>query len=420
MSNYKKMFVMLSFGFASGLPFILILSTSSAWLRDADIAKTYIGFFSWVTIWYALKFLWAPLVDRFSIPYFVRFGHRKSWILLMQLIIFFNLLFISNIDPKTNLFLFCVTALFVAWAGSILDIAIDAFRIEYAEIKDQGSLAAAYQLGYRIAIIIAGSLALIFADNYGWSLTFKFMAGFMLLGLLGILFSKEEENLNLGKLNLRNAVIEPLKDFFSRFGFFMATMLLLIIATYRLTDLMMGPMANVFYIDMGFTLTEIGGVVKVVALFAAILGVYIGSVLIKRLGLYRSLLAGASLVMITNILFGYVAVTEKSIISLSVIVAMDSLAAGVVGTVNIAFLTSLVSKKYTGFQYALLTGFMAGPGFALKGLSGLWIDYLQNIYGFNNGWLGFYITTSLLTIPSILFLIYNRDFLISFYKKQNV
>ena len=324
MSNYKKMFVMLSFGFASGLPFILILSTSSAWLRDADIAKTYIGFFSWVTIWYALKFLWAPLVDRFSIPYFVRFGHRKSWILLMQLIIFFNLLFISNIDPKTNLFLFCVTALFVAWAGSILDIAIDAFRIEYAEIKDQGSLAAAYQLGYRIAIIIAGSLALIFADNYGWSLTFKFMAGFMLLGLLGILFSKEEENLNLGKLNLRNAVIEPLKDFFSRFGFFMATMLLLIIATYRLTDLMMGPMANVFYIDMGFTLTEIGGVVKVVALFAAILGVYIGSVLIKQLGLYRSLLAGASLVMITNILFGYVAVTEKSIISLSVIVAMDS------------------------------------------------------------------------------------------------
>ena len=420
MSNYKKMFVMLSFGFASGLPFILILSTSSAWLRDVDIAKTYIGFFSWVTIWYALKFLWAPLVDRFSIPYFVRFGHRKSWILLMQLIIFFNLLFISNIDPKTNLFLFCVTALFVAWAGSILDIAIDAFRIEYAEIKDQGSLAAAYQLGYRIAIIIAGSLALIFADNYGWSLTFKFMAGFMLLGLLGIFFSKEEENLNLGKLNLRNAVIEPLKDFFSRFGLFMATMLLLIIATYRLTDLMMGPMANVFYIDMGFTLTEIGGVVKVVALFAAILGVYIGSVLIKQLGLYRSLLAGASLVMITNILFGYVAVTEKSIISLSVIVAMDSLAAGVVGTVNIAFLTSLVSKKYTGFQYALLTGFMAGPGFALKGLSGLWIDYLQNTYGFNNGWLGFYITTSLLTIPSILFLIYNRDFLISFYKKQNV
>mgnify|MGYP001282989571 FL=1 len=420
MSNYKKMFVMLSFGFASGLPFILILSTSSAWLRDVDIAKTYIGFFSWVTIWYALKFLWAPLVDRFSIPYFVRFGHRKSWILLMQLIIFFNLLFISNIDPKTNLFLFCVTALFVAWAGSILDIAIDAFRIEYAEIKDQGSLAAAYQLGYRIAIIIAGSLALIFADNYGWSLTFKFMAGFMLLGLLGIFFSKEEENLNLGKLNLRNAVIEPLKDFFSRFGLFMATMLLLIIATYRLTDLMMGPMANVFYIDMGFTLTEIGGVVKVVALFAAILGVYIGSVLIKQLGLYRSLLAGASLVMITNILFGYVAVTEKSIISLSVIVAMDSLAAGVVGTVNIAFLTSLVSKKYTGFQYALLTGFMAGPGFALKGLSGLWIDYLQNIYGFNNGWLGFYITTSLLAIPSILFLIYNRDFLISFYKKQNV
>jgi PAT family beta-lactamase induction signal transducer AmpG len=193
----------------------------------------------------------------------------------------------------------------------------------------------------------------------------------------------------------------------------MASILLLIIATYRLTDIVMGPMATPFYIDMGFTLTEIGAVVKIIALFASIFGIFFGGLLIKRLKIFKSLFIGAFLVMITNILFAYVAIAEKSITLLAIIVAMDSLAAGIVGTVNIAFLTSLVSKKYTGFQYALLTGFMAGPGFALKGLSGLWANYLQDIFGFEDGWMGFYITTSLLTIPSILLLFGYRNFLIN-------
>ena len=186
----------------------------------------------------------------------------------------------------------------------------------------------------------------------------------------------------------------------------------LIIATYRLTDIVMGPMATPFYIDMGFTLTEIGAVVKVIALAASIFGIFFGGILIKRVKIFKSLLIGAFLVMITNILFAYVAVSDKSISSLAIIVAMDSLAAGIVGTVNIAFLTSLVSEKYTGFQYALLTGFMAGPGFALKGLSGVWVNYLQEIFGFEHGWMGFYITTSMLTIPSIILLLTYKNFLI--------
>jgi PAT family beta-lactamase induction signal transducer AmpG len=331
----------------------------------------------------------------------------------MQILIFLSLLTISNINPLENFILFCIIGSIVAFAGSVQDIAIDAFRIEYAHISDQGNLAASYQLGYRLAIIAATSLALIFADVNGWSSTFKLMAGLMCLGLLGIIFSKEEENTELGKLNFKNSIVEPLKDFISRFGLFMASILLLIIATYRLTDIVMGPMATPFYIDMGFTLTEIGAVVKVIALFASIFGIFFGGLLIKRLKIFRSLMVGAFLVMITNILFAYVAIAEKSITLLAIIVAMDSLAAGIVGTVNIAFLTSLVSKKYTGFQYALLTGFMAGPGFAIKGLSGLWANYLQDIFGFEYGWMGFYITTSLLTLPSILLLIGYRNFLIN-------
>jgi len=406
------MFVMLSLGFGSGLPYILLISTSTAWLRDVNIDLSYIGFFTWITFTYTFKFAWAPLVDRFSIPFLAHYGHRKSWIALMQIIIFLSLLFISNINPIDNFILFCIVGATIAFAGSIQDIAIDAFRIEYAHISDQGNLAASYQLGYRLAIIAATSLALIFADINGWPLTFKLMAGLMCLGLLGVIFSKEENNKELGKLNFINSISEPLKDFMSRFGMFMASILLLIIATYRLTDIVMGPMATPFYIDMGFTLTEIGAVVKVVALGASIFGIFFGGLLIKKIKIFRSLLLGAFLVLITNILFAYVAISEKNITLLAMIVAMDSLAAGIVGTVNIAFLTSLVSKKYTGFQYALLTGFMAGPGFALKGLSGVWVNYLQEIFGFNYGWMSFYITTSMLTIPAILLLLSYKNFLI--------
>ena len=410
--KFNKMFVMFSFGFASGLPYMIIISTSTAWLRDVDVDLAYIGFFSWVTFMYAFKFLWAPLVDRFSIPFLKKYGHRKSWIVLMQFVIFINLLVLSSTDPKNDFIFFSLIAFFIALAGSIQDIAIDAFRIEYADIGDQGSLAATYQFGWRLAIILATSFALIFADINGWSLTYKIMAASMVIGLLGLIASKEEKNIHLGKLSFSKSITEPFIDFLSRFGFFTAAMLLLIIATYRLTDIVMGPMATPFYIDMGFTLTEIGSVVKIVALLASIFGISMGALLLKRIGIYQSLMIGAFLVMLTNVCFSYVAISEKSITSLSMIVAMDSIAAGIVGTVNIAFLTSLVSKKYTGFQYALLTGFMAGPGFVLKGLSGLWVNYLQGIYGDDYGWMGFYVTTSLLTMPVILFLYSNRHFLI--------
>ena len=412
MFKFNKMFVMFCLGFASGLPYMIIISTSTAWLRDAGVELAYIGFFAWVTFMYAFKFLWAPLVDRFSIPILKQYGHRKSWIVLMQVIIFINLIILSNTDPKSDLILFSLIAFLIALAGSIQDIAIDAFRIEYANINEQGSLAATYQFGWRLAIIVATSFALIFADTNGWSLTYKIMAATMIIGLLGLIVSKEEKNLQLGKLSFTQSIRDPFVDFLSRFGFFASAVLLMIIATYRLTDIVMGPMATPFYIDMGFTLTEIGAVVKIVALLASIFGISMGALLLKKIGIYKSLMLGAFLVMLTNVCFSYVAISEKSITSLSMIVAMDSIAAGIVGTVNIAFLTSLVSKKYTGFQYALLTGFMAGPGFVLKGLSGLWVNYLQGIYGDDFGWMGFYVTTSLLTMPVILFLYFNRHFLI--------
>ena len=409
--NFFKISSFTGYGFASGLPYVLIFITLTAWLRDAGVDLSLIGFISWIMLTYSLKFLWAPFVDRSPTKTFKRFGHRRSWIITMQALIIISLIALSFINPLIDLVIFAIFAFAVALAGSIQDIAIDAYRIESAKLEDQGNLAAGYQFGYRIAILVGSSFALIFADNFSWSSAYQLMAFIMVVNLVvSIYISEENPNPDLIKLNYRESLIDPIKDFFMRFGIKMASILLLIISTYRLTDIVMGPMANPFYIDMGYTLSEIGYVVKVVALIATIVGVFLGGILIKKIGLYKSLLIGAFLVMFTNLFFSYSAVSEKNVSLLASIVAFDSLAAGIVGTVNITFLTSLVSPKYTGFQYALLTSFMAFLGKIFGGFSGVFVENFQNLYGFSYGWMSFYIFTSCLAIPAMILIYLNKDF----------
>ena len=409
--NFFKISSFTGYGFASGLPYVLIFITLTAWLRDAGVDLSLIGFISWIMLTYSLKFLWAPFVDRSPTKTFKRFGHRRSWIITMQVLIIISLIALSFIDPLIDLVIFAIFAFAVALAGSIQDIAIDAYRIESAKLEDQGNLAAGYQFGYRIAILVGSSFALIFADNFSWSSAYQLMAFIMAINLVvSIYISEENPNPDLIKLNYRESLIDPIKDFFMRFGIKMASILLLIVSTYRLTDIVMGPMANPFYIDMGYTLSEIGYVVKVVALIATIVGVFLGGILIKKIGLYKSLLIGAFLVMFTNLFFSYSAVSEKNVSLLASIVAFDSLAAGIVGTVNITFLTSLVSPKYTGFQYALLTSFMAFLGKIFGGFSGVFVENFQNLYGFSYGWMSFYIFTSCLAIPAMILIYLNKGF----------
>ena len=413
----KRILSFTGFGFASGLPYVLVFITLTAWLRSEGLNLSVIGFFGWITLTYSLKFLWAPFVDRFSIPILNIIGSRRSWILLMQIIILISLIFISLIDPTNNLLIFALVALIIAFAGSIQDIAIDAYRIESAPLEDQGNLAAGYQFGYRISILVGSSLSLLIADAYSWPTAYQLMALIIALNVLcSFAISIEEKNENLVKLNHINSVVEPLKDFFERFGIKLASMLLLIVATYRLTDIVMGPMANPFYIDLGYTLSEIG-YVKIVALIATIVGVFIGGFLIKKTGLYKSLMLGAFLVMFTNLLFSFAAISEKNLSLLSLIVASDSITAGIVGTVNITFLTSLVSTKYTGFQYALLTSLMAFLGKIFSGFSGIFVENFQEMYGFSYGWMAFYIFTSALALPAISMIFFNKKFFIN---KQDV
>ena len=401
-----KNFTIGSLGFSSGLPYILIFSTLGVWLADIGIDLSLIGFFAWIVLTYSLKFLWAPLVDNFSVPFLNRLGYRKSWILLSQISIAICLLLLSIVNPLDSLQVFAFIAFLVAFSGSVQDIAIDAFRIELADLNQQGNLAASYQFGYRMAILISSSFALIFASDYGWTLTYQVMSLLMLIGIIGVLICPEEVNVNLQRLTLHNSIVEPLKDFVRRFGLYFASFLLMIIATYRLTDIVMGPMASPFYIEKGYTLKEIGYIVKVVAVIASIVGFFLGGLLVKRLGVKVTLIIGAFLVLMTNLSFSLVAILEKDLYLLGWVVGADSLAAGVVGTANITFLTSLVSKKYTAVQYALLTSFMMLPGKLFSGFSGMLANFFKYEFGEENGWMAFFIFTSFLTLPSLLLLFY--------------
>ena len=401
-----KNFTIGSLGFSSGLPYILIFSTLGVWLADIGIDLSLIGFFAWIVLTYSLKFLWAPLVDNFSVPFLNRLGYRKSWILLSQISIAICLLLLSIVNPLDSLQVFALVAFLIAFSGSIQDIAIDAFRIELADLHQQGNLAASYQFGYRMAILISSSFALIFASDYGWTLTYQVMSLLMLIGIIGVLICPEEVNVNLKRLTLQNSIVEPLKDFVSRFGLYFASFLLMIVATYRLTDIVMGPMASPFYLEKGYSLKEIGYIVKVVAVIASIVGFFLGGLLVQRLGVKVTLIIGAFLVLITNLSFSSVAVLEKDLYLLGWVVGADSLAAGVVGTANITFLTSLVSKKYTAVQYALLTSFMMLPGKLFSGFSGMLANFFKSEFGADNGWMAFFIFTSFLTLPSLLLLFY--------------
>ena len=401
-----KNFTIGSLGFSSGLPYILIFSTLGVWLADIGIDLSLIGFFAWIVLTYSLKFLWAPLVDNFSVPFLNRLGYRKSWILLSQISIAICLLLLSIVNPLDSLQVFALIAFLVAFSGSVQDIAIDAFRIELADLNQQGNLAASYQFGYRMAILISSSFALIFASDYGWTLTYQVMSLLMLIGIIGVLICPEEVNVNLKRVTLQNSIVEPLKDFVTRFGLYFASFLLMIVATYRLTDIVMGPMASPFYLEKGYTLKEIGYIVKVVAVIASIVGFFLGGLLVKRLGVKVTLIIGAFLVLMTNLSFSLVAILEKDLYLLGWVVGADSLAAGVVGTANITFLTSLVSKKYTAVQYALLTSFMMLPGKLFSGFSGMFANFFKYEFGEETGWMAFFIFTSFLTLPSLLLLFY--------------
>jgi PAT family beta-lactamase induction signal transducer AmpG len=414
---------MVFLGFSAGLPFLLVFSTLSAWLSTAGVDRTTIGFFSWIGITYSIKVFWAPVIDRLPLPLLTRiFGKRRSWMLAAQLTIAIGLTGMSLTAPGTELTRLALFALLVAFGSATQDISIDAWRIEAVERNQQGAMAAAYVLGYRLALLTAGAGALHLANITTWSLTYLVMGSLMGIGMLTTLIIREPQHhtdTRVQSLEARleasagvygksgslarliawfsDAVVSPFVEFFQRSGS-LALFILLLVGTYKLSDITMGVMANPFYIDLGFGLDDIANVTKVFGFFMTIAGAALGGILVVRFGIMRPLLAGAILVAATNLLFAWLAVNEPRLATLAIVVSADNLSGGFATSAFIAYLSSLTNSAYTATQYALFSSLMTLPAKFIGGFAGWMVDI--------TGYASFFLYAGLLGVPAILLVLY--------------
>ena len=410
-------------GFSAGLPFLLVFSTLSAWLRDSGLALSTIGFFSWIGITYSIKVFWAPVVDRTPIFFLTgRLGKRRSWMLSAQVVIALGLAGMAMSDPQAHLQQIAIFALLVAFGSATQDITIDAYRIEAVDRLLQGAMAASYVFGYRVALLVAGAGAFYIAAAQNWQYAYFTMACLMGIGIIttlviaepehsvsataGDLENELERKLGLGNnghaLNrfaawFTGAVVSPFVEFFRRNGL-LALIILLLIGTFRLSDITMGVMANPFYLDLGFSKVEIANVTKVFGFFMTILGAGLGGILVLRYGIYKPLLVGAILVPVTNLFFVWLAMSGPDLVSLAVVISMDNLSGGFATSAFIAYLSSLTNTTYTATQYALFSSLMTLPAKIIGGFSGIVVEAA--------GYAWFFLYAGLLGAPALLLIIY--------------
>jgi len=400
---------MFALGFSAGLPLLLVLGTLSFRLREAGIDRTTIGYLSWVGLAYGFKWCWAPLVDRLPIPLLTRaLGRRRSWLLLSQLCIAAALVGMALADPRQGLQVVVWCALAVAFASATQDIALDAFRIESADAQRQGALAATYQTGYRLAMIWAGAGVLWLAarneiagagyQQAGWSTAYLVMAASMAVGVVTVLLSREPARVALPPARnaadwLRGALIEPFADFLRRYGK-QAVLILALIGVYRISDVVMGIMANPFYVDMGYTKDQVAAVSKVYGVIMTLLGAFIGGAMAMRLGVMRVLMLGAVLSAGSNLLFAWLAGHSASVTALMFVISADNLSAGVASAAFIAYLSSLTNVSYSATQYALFSSMMLLAPKWLAGYSGAFVDA--------HGYVPFFLGTAALGLPVLL------------------
>ncbi len=401
---------MFALGFAAGLPLLLVLGTLSFRLREAGIDRATIGYLSWVGLAYGFKWVWAPLVDRLPLPPLTTLlGRRRGWLLLSQALVIAGLVGMALNDPRAGLQPLVLCAVLVAFGSATQDIALDAFRIESAEARKQAALAAAYQTGYRLAMIWAGAGVLWVAawaegsatgayQNGGWRTAYLVMAGSMVVGVLTVLLSAEPVRLPLPPARsagdwLRSVLVEPFADFLRRYRW-QAVLILSLIAIYRISDVVMGIMANPFYVDMGFTKDEVATVSKVYGVVMTLAGAFVGGVLAMRLGVMRVLMLGAVLSAASNLLFAWMTTRGHDVAALVAVVSADNLAGGIASAAFIAYLSSLTNVSYSATQYALFSSLMLLLPKFVAGFSGAYVE----AYGYAS----FFIGTALLGVPVLV------------------
>jgi PAT family beta-lactamase induction signal transducer AmpG len=484
---HPRALAMLFLGFSAGLPILLIFSTLSVWLREADVERSTVTFFSWAALGYSFKFVWAPIIDRLPFPILsARMGRRRGWLLVSQISLIASLLWISLFDPKIALTMTAVGAVMIGFSSATQDIVIDAYRIESAPAELQSMLSSMYIAGYRIGMLVAGAGSLWLADWWGqklydvsvWANVYRTMALMMLVGILTTFIIKEPDvketrgsvfrgttdylrfllvffitisvfvggffltassahavkqglidqwgwakqlagfvtetgrfvfSVLMGSLatwvsiqtrivpfdHIKETYIDPLADFFQRYGT-TAMLILLLVGTYRISDILMGVIANLFYLDIGFTKAQIATYTKFWGLWATLGGGFVGGILSIRYGVIRILFLGAFLAAATNVLFAYVAGKGPDEILLFMVIIADNGSAGIAAAAFVAYLSSLTSVSFTAIQYAIFSSTMTLFPKILAGYSGSMVD--------NVGYPMFFIGTAIIGIP-VLFLI---------------
>jgi PAT family beta-lactamase induction signal transducer AmpG len=385
-----NMLAMLLIGYSSGLPLLLIGSTLQAWMRDEGVNLTSVGMLSLIGLPYVFKFLWAPVLDRFKLPFFSR---RKGWMLLFQVLLVICIMGLSTSSPKDNITVVCVWAFLIALFSASQDIVLDAYRREILSDEELGLGSSLYVTGYRLAMMVSGALALILADNIPWSQVYMWLAAFMVPSILFTLLAPAENKHIKIPANLKEAVIGPLVDFFSRPG---AWIMLLFILLYKVGDSMASNMTTPFILDMGYTKTDIGTVAKTFGMIATITGGIIGGMLMLKINMRLSLIIFGILQAVSTLGFSLLAALPVSFMSLVSVIAFENLASGMGTAAYVAYMASITNKRFTATQFALLSALMGIPRVILSSPTGWMAETM--------GWQAFFVVCTLVALPGLLLL----------------
>lgn len=412
-----RVLITLMLGFSSGLPFMLTGNTLGYWLREEGVQLATIGFLSWVGVAYSMKFLWAPVVDKVDVPGLGRIlGRRRGWMLLSQAVIGVGLFAMAAIGPAGGLSTFAAFALMVAFASATQDIVVDAWRIERSESdEDLGLLTAAYQLGYRAAILATDALILLAAAKLGWNTSYGLCAAAVAIGLTATLFAAEPARADPAAAaaqtkaaplytprGLFDAIAGPFIAFFRDHGVAAALLMLAAISLYRLPDFVMGPMANPLYVDIGLTKETVGTVRATIGLAATVVGIALAGLSAIRLGFTTTLVLGAILGPGSNVAFAVLALSGASLPVFAGAMVVDNISTGFAGAALVAYMSSLTTLGYTATQYALLSSFYALLGKVLKGFSGSVVEALERSHDQAHAYAIFFTGTAVVGAPALV------------------
>ena len=397
-----RLFIILFLGFSSGLPFGMLIDPLNFWLSEEEISRSSIGLLSLITLTYPMKVAWSPFIDRLKIPFLSSsIGQRKSWLFLTQLVVSIALIGMAITDPKSSLSILVVFALLVAFFSATQDICIDAMRIELVEEKELGEATAMYQAGWRLAFLVSQVATFFIASLFDWSSAYFCSAVLMLLILITCFLKvpeperEEDPYIALTSKPLAwvfSSYVKPFLEIFNRLRDRIFLILLLVI-TYRFSDLLLGPMAMPFYRETGFTKEEVAIITNAFGIIVTMTGAFLGGLLIYRYNIMKTVLVGALLVAITNLFFAGLDVIGHNIAFLTLTISVDNLSQGLAGTALIAYLSSLTNQNFTATQYALLFSLAVIPGKLLASSSGFIVDSF--------GYFNFFIFASFMGIPAI-------------------